>query len=256
MKINLVLLAAALFLTSTLFAKEVDYVTGIKKATKIIKINRDDVDSGITGVSSVQKCYVFPEFLAIEVDSNQKGSFSIAIRKRDKKKKLDSLCKEIDSPNDHIIANNEQYVLGARGHYLFTISADLFGDLGNVWIYDGLTGKQLYDAPFSVAHDFIVKEKHKALSIEFYRQLNLPCSLWGENQACWAKILKANEVPDIVNIAIPDCLKVYDGEEFKNSPKLHEIPDAIQVFTKVVVEDIDLPIHKFLNGKPTCNMTP
>ena len=238
------------------YAKFAGGISGVPKATKVIKTSREDVESGQTDKASFQKCHIFPKFLAIEVDSNQKGALSIAIRKRGKNKDIEEACRAIDWPGDMMIVNNEQYVLGARGHFLFTISADGFGDSGTIWIYDAENGKLIYDAPYSLSQKFSVLENHNNITIRYHKQLKLSCSLATEPEKCWNQILKENEIPSSVKVQLPNCKVAYESADFKKSPKLLQIPEAVQIFTPVVVEDLDLPIARYLDAKPICFATP
>jgi hypothetical protein len=231
-------------------------LTGVSKALHVIKIPRPDIESTRPDQPTTQECFVFPQFTAVQVDNGEKGAMSISIRPRLKSNPTAETCDPQAKSEDLEIPYNEQYVFGARGGFLFTESADLFGNSGSLWIYDTPSRKQLLEAVYDTTRAVKVSANDGRTALEFYQQLKVTCSLMENRKECWTKILKENEVPTSVHIKAPDCKDAMKSIDLKKYPSLLKNPGVVQIFAKVRVADIAKPKTEFLSGKSFCNATP
>jgi hypothetical protein len=229
---------------------------GISSASLELKINRPDIKSSQLGRETLQTCYVFPKFVALQLDSGNKGADEILIRNLKEADDFQKACASPEWPLEIKLLENEHYVLGAKDGYLFTRSADNYGNLGTVWIYNVETGKQLFEAKYNTKKDFIVSSQSNFLSLEFYKPLKLNCSLAEPGKKCWQKIMKDNEIKNATTAERPECSDAYKKIDFIKNPSLKKMPGAIQVFSKVRVSDITNPTMMYVSAKSTCNETP
>lgn len=241
-KYILSLLAALLFVTPSHAL-----VRGVNRADKIIKIKRGD--------SLIQRCFVFKDFIVIEVDSHQKGAQRIAIRDLTKNTTPKKACSSPALSGEVVLDIGSEYVFGVRGDYLFTEGSDGFGKTNWINIYSKKSPKALKRLNYHSEKDFIITELKDTLALEFYMNLKLTCTLSSKDPSCWERTKKENKIPgDIVEK--PKCEKVYEGDAFKTSPELKNNPQAIQVFTHVKMEDIKSKTIQFMKGEATCDASP
>jgi hypothetical protein len=229
---------------------------GISSASLELKINRPDIKSSQLGRETLQTCYVFPKFVALQIDSGNKGADEIFIRNLKKADDFQNACASQEWPLEIKLLENEHYVLGANDRYLFTRSADNYGNLGTVWIYNVETGKQIFEANFNIKKEFVVSSQNNILSLEFYKPLKLNCSLALPGKNCWQKIMKDNGIKTASISERPECSDIYKKMDFIKNPSVKRLPGAVQVFSKVRVSDIVNPTLIYLSAKSTCNETP
>lgn len=144
-------------------------IVGAEAPDETRKSVRKDVAGSREGEHSTQSCYLYGAFAVIEVDSGQKGAERLLLRPRSKGSRLDVLCGAAPVKGEIRLADNEQYFEGAVQGFLVTKSADGFGDLATVWIYDARSGRLLHEAPYSLAHDLVLEPTKGSLALSYYR---------------------------------------------------------------------------------------
>jgi hypothetical protein len=257
-RLRLITLLLIFFATSRFcFAGANKNFKGLTYAIQEIKIPRPDIETSQPEREAFETCYVFPQFVILQLDSGNMGADSISVRHTKKSDDPKKVCTSKSWPQElKLPLVDTEYFLGAQEGVLFTQSADLFGNQGTIWIYDVMNGKQLFKADYSTAQDFIVKFQDKAIALEFYKQLKLNCPLHESEKTCWQKILKDNGVPNAISISPPDCKDAYKRLDLNKNPSLSKLPDAVQIFAKVKIENVKKPEVNFLIAIPTCNHTP
>ncbi len=251
------LFLSALLLTASAFGvrEKSPFLKGITYPEKTVKVARKDVKSSSVGQESFQNCYVYPKIVVVELDSGQIGADSLLIRNRTNPS-LRKICSSEPWRDEVKLPSSDQYFLGKAGDYLFNISADGFGEAGGMWVYDAGNGKLLDEIYYHLHQEFTVIPQTDGISLEFYEQLKLDCSLAPQFDDCWAKTREANNIPASVKLKTPDCAEIYKGKDFKDHPELINNPGAIQIFTKVRVDDIRSAKRTFINGSVLCNASP
>jgi hypothetical protein len=154
------------------------------------------------------------------------------------------------------LENHEDTILGAAADFLFTRSADGFGEEREFKIYDTTTGKLVYRARYQETQDFLVSSAPNTLSLEYFGRVRLYCDLSQQKSACWRKTLVINQIPLAVELRPPDCAPVYQTAEFKARPQLVHEPAAVQLFIQVRVEDIRHPVVTYLGSQVSCIAAP
>lgn len=217
------------------------------RADKIIKIKVSD--------SAIQRCFVFRNFIVVEVDSFQQGAEKIAIRELTKSVTPKIACSSRTLVGEVILDIKNENVYGARGDFLMTENADGFGKSYGINIYSKKSSKALKRLTYHNEKDLIVTDLKDSLSIEFYMELKLSCTFATKDPSCWERIKKENKIPtDIVEK--PKCEEVYSGNAFKSSPELKKKPGAVQVFALVKIPNVKSDEIQFMKGEATCDATP
>lgn len=213
-----------------------------------IKVPRRDLPNSQPNKESVQNCYVLSHRVIVELDTGNKGVDAISIRPVKHTKNLSLACRAKRWKNEIWIPNHEQYFLGIVSDFLFTRSADVFGNLGTVWIYDLNTGKELFEAKYDHEHEFVASESERRVSLNYYHQLKSPCSLAESTKTCWSVIRKENQLPETFEALIPNCEEAIS--------KMKPAPIVLQLFAKAKVNDLSRPSLYFLEAPVGCYPTP
>lgn len=243
------LTAIMAFSSLSLDAFAADKLIGLKHAKAKSTLPRKDIASSQAGKDTVQTCYAFAEFSVVEVDSGKKGADSIVVRRASSPSERKKACDTQAWPSELRLADHEQYFYGATDNYLVTVAADGSGALKTLWIYDATSGKLVHEAKYNATQNFSFKTKGKALALEYYRLMDVACSLKDEAQSCWDSVLAANQVAKDTKIAAPVC-------EWKKLPVGAKDNLATQVFAKVRVEDVAASKVVFQSGRALCALAP
>lgn len=217
-------------------------IRGINKPDKVIKLKG-------------QNCHVFSDFIVVEKISDQKGADRIAVRSL-KNISPKAGCSSESLKGENVLDINSEYVYGVRGNFVFTQSADGFGQLNALKVYSINSPKSLQTLNYHIEKDLIVTDLKDSLALEFYSQLKLTCTLAQKGNECWERIKKENGIHKDHVVGKPDCDEVYAGHSFKTSPELKNNPDAVQVFALVKIPDVKAKGKEYLKSQATCDATP
>lgn len=235
----------------------IDKILGLQKADKIIKITRKDLFPHRIGEVPFQTCYVYPQYVVVEVDSGQIGADEINIRKLSKPEEAEKICAQESTPGQVRIYNADNYFAGAIDDYVFTISSDGSGAASALWIYNAKTGYQQLSIDYDHDRGLHVKKEGGTVALDFYEELNLKCGLGGNFAGCWERTLKENRIPSSLGLKAPNCKPVFESADFKKYPQMLDDPRAIQIFAEVHIDDIRTHKKEYVKDGPTlCNAAP
>lgn len=172
-------------------------------------------------------CFYYKDFMAKEVDTFEKGAEKLSITPYKNKGILPKCTME----NIGEIAVKEQgYFLGALDKYVFFRASDGVNRALDFFVYDGLSGRKLFQETAKNSEDGIFKTitvSDQKLKLEFRKAHNEGCSLAGKGDGCMDKIRKSINLPQA---PLPNCSSLYQEEQYK-SPKFSdtvwEIPSMI-----------------------------
>jgi len=247
-----------LCLASQILAAEVSLgkIRGLERAEKILEFPRKDLVSSAEGEVSAQRCHVFPTFVAVEIDTGRVGADEVWLRRREPGKAVEGICAARKRAGEMTLKREEQYVLGAAGDFLFTQSADGAGEEMGLWVYDAVSGNQLFQASYHMHRDFRVARRAGTVSLEYFSRLSLACDLSQKGPSCWRSTLRDNHIASGVKINRPDCRAVFQSADWKAHPGFAHEPRAIQLFAKVLVPDVRTAKLQFAGGDTLCSAAP
>jgi hypothetical protein len=198
-------------------------------------------------------CFVFPQYVVLELDEGQKGASELIVRPRSKGTSVSELCKKASSSKSILLKNVSGYFLGASGRYIFEISADSFGVLMGMTVYDAFTGKTMLDTEFNEKNkQFLIERSKDKVSVTYYQRLKVSCFPTHQNGACWKRILKENNIDKDLKIKAPSCKTA-----LSYAPDAAKTPESsLLLTTKVRIDDLSQPKTIFQGGDSTCDAAP
>lgn len=195
-------------------------------------------------------CNVYPTFAVIELDEGEMGR-KLSVHFRSKKDDLAYLCKQ-NFNGKKISLDSGVSLVGVKSAYIFASKGDIFGDIGELNIYDALSEKKIFTTHYNNNKPFEIIHARNTLSIIYYRPLKLSCVPDAKNSKCWETILKQNHITKGVKISAPDC-----NEAIKHAPDSYKDPDrSLQITSKVRVDLLAKPSIRYLDSDSSCVLTP
>ena len=148
------------------------------------------------------------------------------------------------------------YFWGAVGRFILVHSADDFGVLRGLTVYDSQDGRQMVDTEVNAGQGVKVVAKRadpSQVELRFNRRLELPCviSAGAPGDACWKLVREKNGIPDAVSLPAPRCPAVAVENANPNAVLQVTAPTRL-----VLGPDQGQAEMTFLPGSATCSATP
>jgi hypothetical protein len=254
----------ALF-TSSVFAQSKNIEFDKPKKTEIYPLAFDKQYQNKNQLS----CYAYSTFAVTELDTGEKGATNISVRYKSKDMTTEGLCQKDFKGKRVSLSDIDGYFGGVIGKYIFIDSADGFGALYGIAVYDALSGAKVFETEYNGSKGFIIERPDNKISFTYFPPLKFNCMPLQENPTCWQKVLQQNNIDKNVKISHPDCrdeikrLKK-STKEFNNRNPSKPIkldyqsePERFfQITVKARIADLSKPKITYLGGNATCDLTP
>ena len=164
-------------------------------------------DSGQMGVV---RCFYYPDFTVKELDYGEHGDLAVSVT-RASSGAAEPKCGRQNDPGEVALAGGSGgYLIGVKEAFVYIVST-LGADTTPFAIYDGRTGKKLYNDQSSLDSPKQLSVEDGVLALTYVHGAQAGCSILLGGQTCWAQFARDAHLPQPIAKLPPPILACEAG---------------------------------------------
>lgn len=165
-----------------------------------IHFKRSDLTSSVDGFSPMQSCLIDRDYMVVSVDVGNKGMESTVLRPRRPGESFIETCQREKDEKDVAI---EHVPFRTASNVVLTHSAGGHAGGSSFHAFEPTSGHKIFESDYLYTE--LPKLSADGLSVDFFKPLNGECEAELSAKACWSFLLRQNEIPPSIHLALPKC---------------------------------------------------